>query len=386
MAACQTRRALVAGMAPAAYVAVTIACWSVAVPTVHGQESTAAEQTAMTPRNDRVVLPAAKIPFVGLKTQRIGTRRLQPTRVAPGRLRYDERRHVEVKTAAAGIIRQILVKPGDRVEAGDLLAVVTSAEVGQIRADLMRLTAVRDLAVKRLERARAIEEGVNRLVDQIASEVDPREAANQVEKNDLGEYRAPLLSAYAAWRLAEALYRNGEVAGGSLSGRQLEERRSEYVAAQGALRAAIEQAVFNTELASLEAENRVADAERRVAISAQYAAALQGAAAVAADSSPSELSELRLLAPIAGTIELQRFRRQRANCRGGRSVCRGRYLSVMGRGRHSRARMGSPGSRPGPDDHSHRADDGGGAPDGDGPLCRTRGVFDDERGVGCRND
>ena len=33
---------------------------------------------------------------------------------------------MEVKTAAAGIIRQILVKPGDRVEAGDLLAVVTS--------------------------------------------------------------------------------------------------------------------------------------------------------------------------------------------------------------------------------------------------------------------
>ena len=68
MSACQTRRAFAAGKAAAACVAFTVGYWAAAVPTVRGQESSAAEKTAVTPRNDRVVLPAAKTPFVGLKT------------------------------------------------------------------------------------------------------------------------------------------------------------------------------------------------------------------------------------------------------------------------------------------------------------------------------
>jgi RND family efflux transporter MFP subunit len=229
--------------------------------------------------------------------------------LSPGRLRYDERRHVEVKTAAAGIVRLILVKPGDRVKAGDSLAVITSAEVGQSRAELLRLSAERDLALQRMERTRAIGEGLNTLVDQIDREAEPRRVADEVDGVALGEYRSTILSAYAEFRLAESLQRTGEAsaASGALSGRQLEQRRVDYVATRATLQSAIEEAQFNAAMATREAENRVADAERRVAINAQFVAALQGAAGASSDSPSSDLSELRLLSPIAGTVESQRF-------------------------------------------------------------------------------
>lgn len=267
------------------------------------------EPDAATPRRDRVTLSAEKLVSAGIKTERVDRRRLQPTRLTPARLRYDERRHVEVKTAAAGIVKEILVKPGDRVEAGDLLAVVISAEVGEKRAELLRLTAERDLAIRTLDRYRAIHEGLKQLVSQIEQAADPRQAADKVESTALGEYRATLLSAYGTFRLAETMQRSGEASApsGALSGHQLQQRRLDLVAARAALRSAVEQAQFDAETTTLEAEDRVADAERRVAISAQFVAELQGVAGAPADARVSDLSELRLLAPIGGTVELQRI-------------------------------------------------------------------------------
>jgi cobalt-zinc-cadmium efflux system membrane fusion protein len=283
--------------------------WLAGIPVALWQTSVLSGQDETSPGDVRVTLPAEKLASADIKIERVERRRLQPTRLAPGRLRYDERRHVEVKTAAAGIVRQIHVKPGDRVEAGELLAVVTSAEVGEMRSELLRLSAERDLARKRLERSRSIRDGLNRLVSQIEDETDPKQAADQVEGIALGEYRSVLLSAYSAFRLAETMQRGGEAsaASGAISGRELEQRRGQYVAAQAALQSEVEQALFNATMATLEAENRVADAERRVAISAQFVNALQGLAAASPDVSSPDLSELKLRAPISGTIEVQRF-------------------------------------------------------------------------------
>jgi cobalt-zinc-cadmium efflux system membrane fusion protein len=283
--------------------------WSVLTADANGQTANPVAPDATRIAPDVVTLSADKVVAAGIKTERAQKHRLQPTRLTPGRLRYDERRHVEVKTAAAGIVRQILVKPGDRVEPGDLLAEITSAEVGQSRAELLRLNAERDLARRHLERSRAISEGLDKLVDQIEHQADPRQAADEVESIVLGEYRATILSVYAAFRLAEWMQRSGDasVASGALSGRQVEQRRLDYVAARAALQSAIDEAQFNAAVALQEAQNHLADAERRAAISAQFVAALQGAAAASTDFPSADLSHLQLLAPIAGTIEAQRF-------------------------------------------------------------------------------
>jgi cobalt-zinc-cadmium efflux system membrane fusion protein len=193
---------------------------------------------------------------------------------------------------------------------GSTLAVVTSAEVGEARADLLNLIATRDIASKKLRRSREINEGVAKLVQEIEKQSDPLQVASQMDAVQLGPYRDTILSAYAAFGLADALHRSTEniTADGILSGRQIHQRRNDFVAAQSALKSAIEQAVTDAEMLQAEAANRVADAERRVAIGSQFVAALQGVDVSHDDATKADpLSELRLLAPISGTVESRRF-------------------------------------------------------------------------------
>jgi cobalt-zinc-cadmium efflux system membrane fusion protein len=276
----------------------------------HSQTHVAAADSTYDAATEVVVLPASKLPLAGIEVATAERRRLNITRTAPGRVRYDDRRHIEVKSAAAGIVREVRVKPGDRVEVGTVLAVVTSAEVGEARADLLSLIAARDIAAKNFRRSRAINEGIAKLVNEIETRADPRKVASHVDAIQLGRYRDTILSAYAAYHLADALYRSAEQNGadGALSGRQIHQRRREFVAAQSALKSAVEQAVIDAEMSQAEAENHVADAERRVAIGTQYVAALQGAHVPLDEAAKADaLTELRLLAPISGTVESRRY-------------------------------------------------------------------------------
>jgi cobalt-zinc-cadmium efflux system membrane fusion protein len=302
-------RAIVARAATCRYRALAAA---VVVPLIGTLRATAqsTEAPVAPAAPQRVVLAAEKLAHADIQIEPAQRRTLQQLRTAPGRLRYDDRRHVEVKTAAAGIVAEIRVKPGDRVAAGDVLAVLTSPEVGSARADWLELAADRDIAARTQRHCRAIHEGLGELVAQVNQGAEPQAIARTVERLQLGEYRAEVLSTYAAFRLAERLQGTAAAGGasGALSGRQVDERQSQFVAAQSALGSAIQDAEFHAELACAEADARVADADRRVAIAAQYVAALTGVeAAAAADVDVAALTQLQLVAPLGGTIESRRF-------------------------------------------------------------------------------
>ena len=75
--------------------------------------------------------------------------------VLPGRLVWDEDRTVRVFPPFAGRVSRILVNAGDRVAAGQPLALIASAEFGQAQADSRRAQA--DLAVAETSLARAMD-------------------------------------------------------------------------------------------------------------------------------------------------------------------------------------------------------------------------------------
>ncbi len=100
-----------------------------AVPKPANEVAEQSDETAAGP--DRIVLPEGKAKVLELRLAEVTRRRLQPTSTVPARLQYDDRRHVEVRVAAPGILTDVLVRPGDHVEAGQVLAVVSSPEVGR---------------------------------------------------------------------------------------------------------------------------------------------------------------------------------------------------------------------------------------------------------------
>ncbi|MCA9234684.1 MAG: efflux RND transporter periplasmic adaptor subunit [Planctomycetales bacterium] len=259
---------------------------------------------------DDVTVSAAKAAAAGITTTLAAERTLQESITAPGRIRYDDRRHVEVKVAAAGIVSSVDVKPGDAVKAGDLLAVIISPEVAQARAEVLSKTADCELARIKSQRAAAVQRGLTSLLDAIRAQTPPDEIAERLLDAELGDYRQSVLTKYSAFRQAAAL-----VAGvadpslaGVLPGREVQRRRAAYTAASADLQTALESSAYQAELDARAAANALADAERQAAIREQYLAALQGTGlSKATVASEASLSELLVRTPIDGVVQSRTY-------------------------------------------------------------------------------
>ena len=101
--------------------------------------------------------------------------------VVAGRLQYDDRRHVEIRSATSGMITQIPVKPGDRVSAGDVLVVLTSTDVGNARADALQRESVVKLATQRWTWEQQTCQGLTQLADAVRRRVAIEQIREQVQ-------------------------------------------------------------------------------------------------------------------------------------------------------------------------------------------------------------
>jgi cobalt-zinc-cadmium efflux system membrane fusion protein len=97
-----------------------------------------------------------------------------------GRLVWDEDRTARIYPAFSGKVSQILVKAGDRVHAGQALALIASPDFGQAQSDAQRSITAFDLASKSLERARALSQhGVMAQKDVQTAEADYHNAQTE---------------------------------------------------------------------------------------------------------------------------------------------------------------------------------------------------------------
>src|SRR5580704_10846691 len=87
-------------------------------------------------KNGMVTLDEQKLASLELKVEPAGVHPLQMFHVVPGRIRYDEAHHVEIRAAANVILIQVRVTPGDRVAKDQVLGVVSSPEVAVARTDV----------------------------------------------------------------------------------------------------------------------------------------------------------------------------------------------------------------------------------------------------------
>ncbi len=72
--------------------------------------------------------------------------------VAVGEISYDQTRFAKISSRAAGTVACVLKSVGDRVGAGEILAVVDAAEVGRAKSELVRALAEEALQEKALGR------------------------------------------------------------------------------------------------------------------------------------------------------------------------------------------------------------------------------------------
>ncbi|TWT99432.1 Cobalt-zinc-cadmium resistance protein CzcB [Botrimarina colliarenosi] len=246
----------------------------------------------------------------GIELTKIEAQLVQTTRTLPGRIVYDATKHVSIVAAEGGVVESVLVQPGDRVAAGQTLAVMRCPAVGMARSELMSRKAALALATNEYEWRLAVSDGVQTLLHLIEQGQPIEEIERRVEQQRIGTPGAALLTAYSEQLLAQRLSQSATGPGGSgvLSGRVVDERRSSAQQAAARMKAAGEQALFEASQSCVAAGSDVEAARRRVEVARQEVATLIGLPSGAGGESSSlstdeDLSMLAIRSPLAGTIE-----------------------------------------------------------------------------------
>ncbi|MCA9005444.1 MAG: efflux RND transporter periplasmic adaptor subunit [Planctomycetaceae bacterium] len=259
-----------------------------------------------------VSLSDEKMKAIHLTVSPVKRQKLNQKRVVPGRLQYDDRKHVAIKSPAEGVLVEVRVKPGDIVQEGQILAVLNSREIGTARADLLQRMADFQLVQKQYDWKLLIQNNVQKLVDALLSHQTMEAVESQFADTKLGNYRAQLLPAYTRYLLAEMINKKTAplAKSGAISQQTIQMREADVQETRAALKALCEQSIYDVKLERDQAFADLNDAEHRLTISRQHLESLLGCEVDlnSADLKAAEkLSRLEIIAPFSGTIEERTF-------------------------------------------------------------------------------
>jgi membrane fusion protein, heavy metal efflux system len=259
------------------------------------------------PDNGTITLDDEKLAALDLRVEPAALHPLQVFHTVPGRIRYDDARHVDIRAAGNGTLIQVRVTPGDQVSQGQVLGVVSSPEIGTARTEVHHCQENWEVSVKKQDWVQQTSKNVAALIDGLKSRVPIADLEHRFQAKTLGKSRELLMTAYARFLLAEELARRAEKDGQAvLPASVLSERKAERRSTTAALQAACEQSAFDATQQVRQAEIEAGDALRRLNIAREQLTTLLGFSpdTVSEEATGGDvLSRVEIRAPFAGTIE-----------------------------------------------------------------------------------
>jgi len=260
---------------------------------------------------DVVILEDEKLASLDIRVETAERHSMQDIHVVAGRIQYDDARRVDIRAAANGILVQVRVMAGDHVSAGQVLAVVSSPEIGLARTEIHHARENWELAAQKEGWVEETSKNVASLVERLKNRTPMNDVEKQFRGKTLGKSRERLMSAYSRYLLAENLAKSADTVGRNvLPAVTIAERLAERQSAEAALRGACEQAGFDLRQQTRMAEIEAGDALRRLHIAEEQRTALLGYSpdTVPEDATAGEvLSRVEIRAPFAGSIEEKHY-------------------------------------------------------------------------------
>lgn len=245
--------------------------------------ATVAGGTDSEPRD--VTLTPEKLEKAGLKLARAAVRPFRETRSVPGEIDYDGGKRVDVSAPVDGVIKRVLVEPGQRVRQGTPLVVMSSSEVGLARVNVSSRAADLQLAQQEHVWAQQIAENVDAMLKWLGSRPKITEIEERFANRPLGDYREKLMAAYSKLLFAESSAASVDLDDrGGIARRVVEERRSNREVAAATFHAACETAQFEARQAQRRTQADLAQAERMLAVARESLVTLLGPETGAIDS------------------------------------------------------------------------------------------------------
>ncbi|MHC4716492.1 MAG: efflux RND transporter periplasmic adaptor subunit [Planctomycetota bacterium] len=217
------------------------------------------------PHAERVKLTDQQMRKFGIELGVAGPGEISRIIRLPGEIVINADSAARIVPPAGGVVREVRVKVGDRVSAGDAMAVLESAGLSQARTEYLVAWNEQSCCRLDLDRAEAIRNSTRKLLDLLARSPSLEEL-RRAKFAEVDENHSKLISAYAAVVLAEAGYEREK--------RLLDQNatsRAEFEAAETACKKALADYVatrdslaFRTQRALLEAQRCRQDTELAV--------------------------------------------------------------------------------------------------------------------------
>ncbi|WP_165251598.1 efflux RND transporter periplasmic adaptor subunit [Paludisphaera soli] len=260
-------------------VAVGLAAWKYmgAAPTSeanldHAEAATkpaAATQPDAEVGRDRIVrISADQQKLIGVEVETV---KLEPETIlvrVPGRIAPDENRFAFITPRAPGIVRSVAVRIGQDVKAGDVLATIESAAVGQARLDLLMNLQSLDIALTQARWQETILKNTLELIERLKAEDTPEQINARFLDKPVGTNRERLMTAYTAHRLAKANLsrKNALYDEEIIRGQLMEESKARFDADLAAYQTLLDQMGYETNLANTRAQQALRQAETSVLV------------------------------------------------------------------------------------------------------------------------
>jgi len=285
-----------------------------------------------------VQLTPEKVERSALKLTKAEQRPFRETRAVPGQIVYDGAKHLSITAPVDGVVKRVLAEPGQMIEQGAPLVVMSSTEVGLARDEVLHRIVGLELASQEHDWAETVAENVELLLKWFSDRPKLTEIEAKFDDRPLGDYRERLISTYSKLLLAEqALASTSDLdQQGGLARRVVEERRSNREVAAATFLSAREITRFDATQAHRRSHASLTQAQRLLAVAQERLRTLLGPQASALEAriddepvvaprvtpgaSPAEppaesngrsapstqfkdLSEFTLLAPFTGRID-----------------------------------------------------------------------------------
>ena len=259
---------------------------------------------------DLVELSPARLEVASIATIVAEKHLLQPQLTVPGKIVYDGDFHVELKASSDGTLTKVLVKPGDHVKCGEVLAILSSPEIGSARADVVNREQTLAQAQQEVEWQLQTKQGITKLIQAIKTDQPLDQLEAILKELTLGESREKLVTAYTRYVSAKANWeKTKDLGAGVLSERTVRERENELISSRGALFAICEQTAHDLRLRDLAVQRTVDDAQRRLEISLQHLTTLLGyeEQKESLKTRGTAISQVEFRAPFEGIIESRNY-------------------------------------------------------------------------------
>ena len=212
----------------------------------------------------------------GIETTRAGPAEIHQVVQLSGEIGLHEKRVAHVVPRLDAMVTQVYKDLGDPVKKGDILAILDSRELADVKSKY--LTAVKQAEPVRveLERQKLINKNTRIMLDLLQQELDPDTFYEKINALVLGESRAQIVPAYGRLIRSQAVYER-EL---SLYKKKISSKSEyllameEYKSAEAKYIALREKIAYDNKLALLEKQKRVEQANLEIKTMAQKLRAL----------------------------------------------------------------------------------------------------------------